>query len=339
MSEELDLKAYSGYYYDEDTLKRSASGGLSTALGEAVIRRGGLVFGVSYTDDFKGAEYRCADTIEKLRPLHGSKYIETIPQIRIEGQYRNVYAVVGEELKSDREILFIGLGCNVAALYNYLDHQKIGTRNLFTAELICQGPTVRKVAEDYIDRLERRYKSSICAFSVRYKKEGWTPPYIHAEFINGNVHEEPFYESDYGYAFSLYTREGCFSCRFKGANHRADLVLGDYWGLDPSEPGFNKNGVSVVVIRTEKGRELISYIDRTAFKIDITDVNKAIAGNPRYSTPAERGEKWVLFDRNFRNTDLHTAAMKTEGIMKYEIKYILRKAHLLSFVRKIKSRL
>ena len=102
--------------------------------------------------------------------------------------------------------------------------------------LICHGPTSAKVHEEYVEWLEKRYRSRIKAFSVRYKEKGWTPPYLRAEFENGQVFMKPFYETEYGMAFAVMARESCYRCPFKGENRRGDIMIGDFWGASESDP-------------------------------------------------------------------------------------------------------
>ena len=78
--------------------------------------------------------------------------------------YRNVFLVVGERLQEGKIILFIGLGCDIAALNNYIESKDINNKNLYTVELICQGPTVTKVGRDYIDYIEKNIEQMLLIF-------------------------------------------------------------------------------------------------------------------------------------------------------------------------------
>lgn len=129
------------------------------------------------------------------------------------------------EAQGRREVLFTGLGCDVAALKSFLNENHVDSSRLYTVDLVCFGPALPEVHRQYIEMLEKKYHSRIKSFTVRHKAKGWTPPYIRAEFEDGREFITPFHDSDYG----LYTREQCSKCRFKGANHQADITVGDYW--------------------------------------------------------------------------------------------------------------
>ena len=164
----FNLKTYSGYYVDNDKLINSASGGAVSAISEAIISRGGVVFGASYSDDFKRAEYRCIDSLDGLELLKGSKYCETSKEIVINNETKSCYAVLEEKIKENRLILFVGLGCDIGAVLTYCESKKLDTSNLFTIDILCHGPTTALVHRQYIEGLEKKHRSKIKSFNVRY---------------------------------------------------------------------------------------------------------------------------------------------------------------------------
>ncbi len=310
------LKAYAGHYSDSSKILECASGGAASAISELVIKKGGIVYGVAYSEDYHQAEYKIAETIEQLDMFKGSKYVEVNKKILIDGKYESVYANVIEQLVSGKLVLFIGLGCDVAALLSNCSNKNIDTSNLYTVNLICHGPTYKEVHVQYIDSLERKFNSKLTSFSVRYKRGKWQPSYIHAEFESGKIYEIPFYESDYGNAFKIYLKTSCFNCHFKGANHKADITVGDYWGIKDEMPGYKKEGVSILFTRTQKGEEIISELSSVNFEIFDTDILNALKGNRRYYTCVEKDEAYEVFASNFKEKGLHYAVVKWIGLDK-----------------------
>lgn len=326
------LKAYSGYFNDNEKLLQSASGGGATAIAEAFLSRGGIVFGVSYSQDFKSAEFVCASTPGELAKLKGSKYIESRKEILIDNKLQSIYKVVAEKLKSNNKVLFIGLGCEVAAMQSYLDTKYIDTTNLYLIDLICHGPTSPEVARQFIEKLEKKFKSKVISFSVRYKKKGWTPPYIFALFENGKTYETHFYGSDYGYAFSIYSRPSCYNCHFRGENHKSNLTLADYWGLTKEMEGYNPNGVSLFIVQNPKGEELIESINNNEFTISPTDVDFALANNTMYFTTRKPHPNREKFEKNLMSKGLGYATKKSYGTVKY---YLIRKLKIRSTIGRL----
>lgn len=68
-------KCYYGSLKDVNEVRKSSSGGLAASIAKHVIQRSGIVYGVAYTSDFKGAEYIRATSEQDLQKLLGSKYI------------------------------------------------------------------------------------------------------------------------------------------------------------------------------------------------------------------------------------------------------------------------
>ena len=311
------LKAYSGYYRDTQKLLQSASGGAASVLAQAVLRNGGAVFGACYSPDFRTAEYAYIERLEDLGRLKGSKYIPTLKRVLLDGEYVPLWPLVAEKLKEGREILFTGLGCDVAALKSYLKANHVDSSRLYTVDLICYGPAIPEIHRQYIEMLEKKYRSRMKSFTVRHKAKGWTPKHIRAEFKNGREFITPFHESDYGMAFSIYTREQCYKCRFKGVNHQADITVGDFWGITPEMESWNNNGVSIFIVRTEKAQELISRIDTQEFALRAEDVNFVVRNNPMYYESRKKPEDYGKFCDDLVSKGLHRAIVNQIGLKQY----------------------
>lgn len=295
------IKAYSGYLRNEDFLVKSASGGVAYAFESKFILQGGVVYSVQYSSDFRIGEWARAEYIEELSAFQGSKYVES----RKVYDGFNLYEKISHDLSEGLNVLAVGLPCDIGAIKAFL---KKDYSNLYCVDLICHGPTTRKVSEDYLNKLEKKFKSRICDFSVRYKKDGqWTPPYLRAVFENGKVFMKPFYETDYGIAFSIMARSSCYNCQFKGSSHRSDITIGDYWGLKPENKiEWNDKGVSIAFARTGKGLQLIESI-KDICVVNETDAEFAMSHNKLISEQKEKNPKYDKFVQNLERFGLHKA--------------------------------
>lgn len=302
--------AYAGYFLDADKLTTSASGGAATALAEAVIAQGGAVFGVEYTGDFRVARYGCAETVEELSRFRGSKYI--YPDIH-DQDGRSVFDLAEEKLRENRPVLFIGLGCIVSGLLHWLERRQVDTSQLYTADLICHGPTLPSIQEKYIQSLEQSYGSKMIAFDTKNKKRGWSSPCVRAKFVNGKEYTKPLYETDLGFALKYYCRNSCYHCSFKGASHVGDVILGDCWGLKPGMAEYNAKGVSVLFCRTEKGERLIQAMDGSAFRLMPLDAAFAAKNNPMLSQSTRKPSFYDAFERDLEERGLHYAVKHSAG--------------------------
>ena len=319
-----DIAVYAGYVKNKDSLLKSASGGIATAISEEIINRGGYVAGAAYTRDFRGAEYIITNQLSDLDLLRGSKYIEV--------NKGTIYKDVKRLLDEQKVVLFIGLPCTVAALYHFLKKEY---NNLITCELVCHGPTSAKVHEQYVDHLEKKFNSTVTSFSVRYKKKGWTPLYLRAGFADGQVYEKKFYSTEYGFAFGNMGKAPCYNCQFKGDNRTGDLTVGDFWGANKADPFWNDNGVSVVFVHTQKANDLLQSLHDVA--LFETTFERAVERNPmviRSKKPTPSREK---FSKLFAEKGLIYAAhhsMTAKERMKKVLRSILPE-NAKSFLKKL----
>lgn len=308
-----DLRAYYGFYLNNGLLRQSASGGVATALSERILAEKGVVVGVAFSADYKSAEFQCIENTEKLDRLKGSKYIP--PKTIING--KSIYEIVGEKLGEGRKVLFVGSGCHVAALSSWLSKKNIDESKLYTVDLICHGPTMQEVYDDFLRNLEIKYKSKLVSLNMRYKKSGWTPPYVKAIFANGKQFLRRLYETEFGFALRVCTREACYQCRFKGNGHVADVTIGDFWGVKPGMKEYNKNGVSAMLSRTKKGEELIDGLDRNTFFVGETEADRVIKHNQMYECSLKRPEYIDRFRKDLMEKGLHYAVFHSKGLANY----------------------
>ena len=70
------LNTYAAYAFDDLIRKQSSSGAIFSLIAEKILSLSGIVYGVTMTDDCKGAEFVRVDNIEQLHLLRGSKYIQ-----------------------------------------------------------------------------------------------------------------------------------------------------------------------------------------------------------------------------------------------------------------------
>lgn len=114
-----------------------------------------------------------------------------------------------------------------------------------------------------------------------------------------------------------FTREACFHCKFKGANHKADITLGDFWGLTPGMSGYNPDGVSIFIVKTERGESLIRKIDPEEFALSPADVDFVIGNNSMYYASRKKPEDYARFIDDLKTAGLHRAIMNHFGLLRY----------------------
>ena len=284
---------------------QSASGGFGYGIARKAIEAGSIVYSVRYSPDFRCGQWARAIDIADLAAFRGSKYVES------EKVYEgfNLYESIKGDIENGRDVLAIGLPCDIGAIKAYL---KGAAQNLTCVDLICHGPTLKRIADEYLTRLEKKRRASIVDFTVRYKKDGfWTPPYLRAVFSNGKIYEAPFYSTDYGRAFAICSSPRCYTCKFKGEAHASDLTIGDFWGLTPeNKREWNEKGVTIAFTRTERGEELIDEIKDIACVFE-TDADFAMAHNGLLNGQKRKHPRYDAFVANLDKKGLRYAVRKS----------------------------
>ncbi len=298
-----DIAIYGGFLKNDQELLECTSGGIATALARQMIRQGGCVAGVSYSDDFREAKYELVKDEKGLERFKGSKYVEV--------NKKNIYKDVKVLLEEGKGVLFFGLPCTVAAVKTFLKKEY---DNLITCELICHGPVKTKVHTEYIDYLEKRFNSKIKDFSVRKKKGTWLPPYLYAEFVNGKVFEKEFYKTEYGCAFKIMGKKACYCCKFKGNNRIGDIMLGDFLGAAEQDIFWNHKGISVIFAHTEKGKDFLGTLEEV--ELFETDFEKAVSNNLMVIQSREKSPEKEYFEKMFEKNGLIYAAHRSKYFKK-----------------------
>ena len=269
------LCAYVGWAKDRSQLLSSSSGAASAILSQRFIENGGVVYGVAYSDDFKSVKYIRADNAEALFKIKTSKYVQAVKTDTI--------SRIKDDLKNGKQVLFTGLPCDCAGI-----SRLFGTySNLYVVSLVCHGPTSPEVLMQFTSDLENRYHSKLASFSMRHKKEGrWKPYYIFAEFMNGMKHLERFEESSFSKAFLYFKRPSCNACAFKKYTYAADLLIGDHHAAEPGTSAYNENGVSSILVLTQKGLSIVEQMS-DCFCLQKTKIETA-AHQPAINIPSRK---------------------------------------------------
>jgi len=260
---------YSCWNKDENTRLMSTSGGIFSALARAVIKAGGYVCGAVYNEQLL-VEHRLTNRLEDIEKLRQSKYIQS--------NLKDVFPQIKTLLQKGEKVLFAGSPCQCAGLRKYLGAE---LENLILVDFICLGVNAPKAYKKYLQFLEEKYRSKIVSVQFKNKDFGWNTFHTKVVFEDGQIYygprkEDPFYKGFIG-AHSLYFRESCYNCSFKGFPRMADISLGDFWGV--SKKYDADKGTSVVMLNSAKAERLFEAVkpDIVAYKQSLKTAER---GNP-----------------------------------------------------------
>ena len=86
-------------------------------------------------------------------------------------------------------------------------------------------------------------------------------------------------------------RESCYDCQFKKKYRESDITLADLWGIKNICPEMNdEKGTSLVIINSEKGKELFEKISSKTIKKEIS-LEDAIKYNESMIVSATKNPK------------------------------------------------
>lgn len=320
--------AYGARHKDIHEVETSRSGAAFIAISDWILEQGGVVYGVGYEKHFRVVHKR-ATTKEQRNEFKGSKYVQS--------DLGDTFLQIKNDLKDGKIVLFSGTPCQTAGLNSFIGKKL--RENLFLIDIVCHGVPSPYIWRDYITYYEKKYNKKIISFDFRNKKDyGWSN---HKEtFIldDGTKVSPKCHPYSTLFCKTIMYRTSCGSCHFCNTIRPSDITIADFWGWEKINPEFNKDdkGVSLLLINTEKGKELFKAINKRLyiFQAKLEDclqpnLKQASVLNPK-SQEFERfynkyGFKYVL--KKYTNFKLNE---------KMRIFILKIKKKLRSYIKKIK---
>lgn len=291
---------------DSEIREYASSGGAASAIIRTFIKNGGYV--ASCLFDSGKFVFEVTNEMAVARKFAGSKYVKSNPE--------KIYGKIQSLLKANQKVLFIGLPCQVAAVNQFIKDKT----NLVTADLICHGTPspylLKKCLQEYGHDINTLTDINFRIKSLYELNRDGKP--IAAFHTMDNYLIAFLHSYDY--------TENCYSCKFATLDRVSDITLGDSWGTELS--GEVKNGVSLILCQSEKGKELIESAGLNLLDVDI---NNAISHNEQLNKPSKCSKSRDQFFENYnRYNNFGKALVKTApGIVAKEkvksiVKYIVR---------------
>lgn len=309
------IKVYSAWSKSDDVRISSTSGGAFFEIALAFIKKGGVVAGSAYGDDWKSAYHMIARNEEDLNKIKGSKYFQSDTE--------NIYQKVRDELDKGTDVLFCGTPCQNAALSMFLNNKY---KNIYYMDFICRSINSPKAFAAYIDELEEKYGSKVKKVRLKDKTTGWQSLATKVEFENGEIslHDR---NDDWwvkGFIYNdLYTRESCYHCQYKKLpRYVANISIGDFWGIQNKSRDDIFKGISVIIVNDDKGQRLVDQVGDRFLKREM-HINDVLPGNVALLSNPVRTKKQDKFFELIKNKKFSQAV--SECIEEPSTKKIIRK--------------
>ena len=274
--------AYAAWSKNKEIRHSSTSGGIFWEVAMCFLKKGGVVAGSRYGEDWKSANHFLARNEEELVQLRGSKYFQSDTQ--------GIYKAVETELKEGREVLFCGTPCQNAALSLFLGDKY---ENIFFMDFICRNINSPKTFASYISELEEKYESKVTKVQLKNKNTGWQSLASFVTFANGSQSHQDKNCDEWMKGFllhNLYIRDCCLNCEYRTLPRKvADITIGDFWGIEKSSYDMFE-GVSVVMLNSHKAKQIFEQLKPNLI-YEEKSVEAVIKGNPAMLNHPRKGEK------------------------------------------------
>ena len=244
-------KALAVKHRDKHVHESSSSGGIFSALSDGIINNDGVIYGAAFVSKNKIAHIRCESMLERDR-TKGSKYAQSDMQ--------GIYNSIKKDLKDGQTVLFSGTPCQVAAVARRFENYR---EHLILVDIICHGIPSPGIFEKHISFCEKIKGKKVKQYLFRGVSNGGRNNVQTIIYEDGEVDYDSKYIKIY---FNLFNenkilRKSCFECPYACSDREGDITIGDFWGIEKIAPDFaDKNGVSAVLINTQRGEDLFNKV-------------------------------------------------------------------------------
>ena len=263
---------------------KSSSGGVFACLAQEILREKGFVFGAVMDKDWTVRHIETYDETG-LDRMRTSKYVQS--------EIGDCYQQVKKRLQTGKKVLFSGTPCQVAGLRNYLVNCP---ENLLTIDVLCHGVPSPEMFKRYIESEEEKAGMKMIEMRFRSEKIGWKKLCTSRIFSSGKEAEWPDTFVP-GFLKDLYLRECCYQCQYTSDSRQGDITLGDFWGYSETGPEYiedDDRGISLVIVNTEKGAQMLKKI-RRKLAVAPRTMEEAMNGNPVLYRPNQKPKEYDLF--------------------------------------------
>lgn len=257
-------EAYLMQHKDDEICRQSTAGGAFTGIASYVIEKGGIVFGVEMTEDYK-VRHTSVETIEELVKFRNSKYVQS--------RIGTVFQQVKHELNNGRLVCFSGTPCQVEGLRHFLGKDY---ENLILVDVVCRAVPSPGVWEKYIKyEVEQRGEMS----SVRFRDKTLGYQYSTMELkskdgktYRGGIESQPWLRMFFS---GMIIRPSCTDCKFRSRYRNSDFTIWDCFPSYKFDRSFDeRKGTTRVLVHSEKGVDIFNKIRKT---MEVTEVDCGVA--------------------------------------------------------------
>lgn len=260
VNQKIQYSVFKQYGYvvqnkDEKVLKESTSGGAFTALADAVLNEGGVVYGVTLDQQQMVAHHIRVVDKKDLSLFRNSKYVQAATG--------DTYRQVKEDLNNGMHVLYSGTTCQIEGLVLFLQNSHVDISNLTNVDVICHCVTSPLVLQQFVKLMEEKESKKVESITFMDKSfygYDWSNLSLADESNNVMYHNGLDKDSYLKLMFSgLSVRSSCFDCHFKHQQRNSDITIWDCFDVANYDSEMdNGKGATKVLINSLKGEELFN---------------------------------------------------------------------------------
>lgn len=270
------LEVWEGYASDPDIRFSGSSGGLASALALYCIEKMGM-HGIAHAGPDNDLPYRNRSLFSRTRKevlsATGSRYSPASPCEQIP---------LLEE--AEGPCVFIGKPCDIEGLRKTQAIRPKLARNVGAAiGIFCAGTPSTRGTLDLLRKFGIRHEE---VEEIRYRGRGW-PGNFSIRLKGSSAWKElGTYQEAWGF-LEKYRPYRCYLCP-DSTSEFADLSCGDPWYREIEE---GEHGTSLVLVRTEKGREILKGAMEAGY-VRLQPVKAEVLNLSQKELKLKRGAIW-----------------------------------------------
>lgn len=294
MSGNYPSKAYAAWSLDVTIRKKAASGGVASIFYKKMIQNNGIGYGVYHTDNYM----YMFDKVKKnddIFKVSGSKYVAS--------SLANVFKQINNELNNDKNVLFIGLPCQVAAIKKYFGKK---LDKIILVDIICHGVPSNKYFKEHINKIINEKEIT----NISFREDNDFKLSIHSERKRVKIIPGKLDTYITGFKNCLFYRESCYKCLYAKPERISDITIGDFWGIGKYE-SFDQpyeGSVSLILVNSEKGENFVRTCSNLLY-LEERKIGEAIDGNSQLRYPSLKHKNYELFKKCYLEYGFEKAAL------------------------------
>ena len=308
-------KVYACYNTNKAVRLSSSSGAVFSSLAQYVLKKRGIIYGVTMSDDCYSAKFIAVTNEVDMVRLRGSKYIQA--------KIGDTFNDVKKNLLAEKLVLFTGTGCQINGLKSFLGKDY---DNLICVDIMCHGIPSPALWEKYVKYQEKKNDGKLKYINFRCKDDSWIS-YGMEEVFKGNLkgkEKKLYIPKDADPYMQMFLKDyslrpSCYECVAK-KEKKSDMTIADFWGIQEFSPEMSDNmGTSLVLIRTDKGQVIFNNISNT---VNLKELSYEIGVkcNPAEYMSCLRPQQRDEFFLDMRSMDFEDLIKKYTTPIKYSLK-------------------